>query len=349
MQKFGKLFPSSGTFSLWTLTSAGWFQRHLSLLLGELHQLPLDWWKANTRETRTWIIVITKVLSCAARVAIVNIWTLTKDPSYPMVKFLNHWHFGNCKTFGVVYLLKCDCSCFYIYKTKLPFWKRAYQHIRSMQVCNPDLPLGRHTTLIHRGIFPRNKFLILDLIHPSPRGGDWNKSLLQLDLRWIYMLRATYPPNAVCLSPFWRASIQVEWRSSEIYIFSLLDTFAPIGYLFSLSCPLHLSSFFMLFASMCPFPFSSLSIYMHIYCVLYIAKFINCPCLCLLFCMTCSLWKDCGMESSAHPLYNAFLPHPCPCNWCWNLRTTLWSPTCKFILHYGFAVYFFILKLLLIF
>lgn len=128
-----------------------------------------------------------------------------KSPTLPNGQTFKPWHFANCKTFGVVYLLRCDCGCFYIGKTKLPFWQRAYWHIKSMQVCNPDLPLGRHTTLIHRGIFPRIKFLILDRIHPSPRGGDWNKGLLQLELLCINMLRATHPPglnDAVCFKPF---------------------------------------------------------------------------------------------------------------------------------------------------
>lgn len=53
-------------------------------------------------------------------------------------------HFANCKTIGSIYMLQCSCGCFYIRKTKLELWRRVYRHIRSMQVCNPDLPLGRY-------------------------------------------------------------------------------------------------------------------------------------------------------------------------------------------------------------
>lgn len=62
----------------------------------------------------------------------------------------------------------------------------------------------RHTTLVHQGVFPKIKFFTLDRVHPNSRGGDWNKDLLQLELQWIYNLRATKPPglNDVCFKPF---------------------------------------------------------------------------------------------------------------------------------------------------
>lgn len=42
-------------------------------------------------------------------------------------------HFSNCKTPGVVYLLTCQCGCFYVGKTKLQFHKRVARHITSMR------------------------------------------------------------------------------------------------------------------------------------------------------------------------------------------------------------------------
>lgn len=74
-----------------------------------------------------------------------------------------------------------------------------------METNNSDLPLGRHAQIVHGGRFPRIKFLILDHVHPSSRGGDWNKTLLQLELRWIHILKATLPPGlnkAVCFKSF---------------------------------------------------------------------------------------------------------------------------------------------------
>lgn len=111
-------------------------------------------------------------------------------------------HFANCKTHGVVYLLQCECTCFYVGKTKTEFWHRAYRHIVSMQSCNPDLPLGRHVTHFHSGIFPHIKFLILDRVHPGMRGGDWNKIPLQREQQWIFRLNATYFPGLNEKIPF---------------------------------------------------------------------------------------------------------------------------------------------------
>ena len=104
-------------------------------------------------------------------------------------------HFANCKTFGVIYLLTCQCKRFYVGKTKLPFFKRASRHLHAMRSANPDLPLGRHILSQHNGLFSGVKFLILDRIHPSPRGGDWNKILLQHETRWIAELEANLPPG----------------------------------------------------------------------------------------------------------------------------------------------------------
>lgn len=104
-------------------------------------------------------------------------------------------HYSTCKTEGVMYLLLCECSCFYVGKTKMECWQRASRHIHAMKTCDPDLPLGRHVTTVHRASFPKISFLILDRIHPGTRGGDWNKILLQHEQKWIFHLNATSLPG----------------------------------------------------------------------------------------------------------------------------------------------------------
>lgn len=114
-------------------------------------------------------------------------------------------HFANCSTPGVVYLLLCECACFYVGKTAQEFWRFAYRHLASMRTCNPSLPLGRHVTNVHDGICPKVSFVILDRVHPGMRGGDWNKTLLQREQRWIFRLNATSPPGlngSISFRPF---------------------------------------------------------------------------------------------------------------------------------------------------
>lgn len=119
----------------------------------------------------------------------------TKNVTLPNGCLFKPHHFANCRTPGVVYMLLCECGSFYIGKTIQEFWRRAYRHILSLQQCDPDLPLGRHATKMHGGKFPHITFLILDRVHQSGRGGDWNKRLLQCELRWIFDLNATSPPG----------------------------------------------------------------------------------------------------------------------------------------------------------
>lgn len=124
-------------------------------------------------------------------------------------------HFANCKTSGVVYMIRCSCGCFYIGKTKLEFKQRASRHLTSMRTCNPELPLGRHVSSIHGGKFPDIKFLILDRVYPNPRGGDWNKTLLQHETCWIAFLKANQPPglnDVVSFRPFLEGFTSGEWE-----------------------------------------------------------------------------------------------------------------------------------------
>lgn len=112
-----------------------------------------------------------------------NGWTLTPK------------HFANCQTMGVVYLLRCGCGYYYIVKTIQKLWQRIYRHILAMQTNDPDLPLRRHVAQVHDGHFPKVRILVLGQVHSSSRGGDFNKLLLQRELRWISDLNTTLPPG----------------------------------------------------------------------------------------------------------------------------------------------------------
>lgn len=134
-------------------------------------------------------------------------------------------HHSNCQTMGVVYMLLCSCNCFYVGKTVQKLWQRLYRHIRAVQTADPDLPLGRHVAQVHEGICPKISVLVLDRLHPSSRGRDFNKILLQRELRWISNLNATLPPGlneAFNLKPF-LPGFATGGYDNELWTFNLIN------------------------------------------------------------------------------------------------------------------------------
>lgn len=103
----------------------------------------------------------------------------------PNGKLYKPKHYANCKTVGIVYLLTCQCQCFYVGKKQILEKGCQARH----------LPLGRHVRDCHQSRSPCVHFTILDQVHPDNRGGDWNKLLLQCAVRWIAELNATLPPG----------------------------------------------------------------------------------------------------------------------------------------------------------
>lgn len=115
------------------------------------------------------------------------------------------YHFANCQTRGVVYLMLCKCKAFYIGKTKHEFWRCIAKHTYRMRIGNQHLPLGRHIVVRHNYQMPKIFFVVLDQIHIPSRGGDWNKLLLQREQKWIFRLRATTYPGqneSISFAPF---------------------------------------------------------------------------------------------------------------------------------------------------
>lgn len=104
-------------------------------------------------------------------------------------------NFANCKTQGVVYLLQCQCGALNVGKTRQELGQRVSKHLASMKICNLYLPLGRDVAKRHGFRMPVVNFTVLDHVYIPKRGGDWNKILLQCEMRWIRHLYATTPPG----------------------------------------------------------------------------------------------------------------------------------------------------------
>lgn len=103
--------------------------------------------------------------------------------------------FVNGQTQWVVYLITCECSAFYVGKTFIEFWRRIHDHIYAIEIGDLYFPIGRHAADDYACYPFKVPFLALEHILQDPRGGDWDRCILQRKMRWIHSLRATFAPG----------------------------------------------------------------------------------------------------------------------------------------------------------
>lgn len=85
------------------------------------------------------------------------------------------------------------------------FWRIIHEHIQAVQIGNIYSPIGKHIVKAHNYHVPGPLFWALEHVSPDARGGAWNKRILQRESRWIYNLKATFPPglnNVLSYRPF---------------------------------------------------------------------------------------------------------------------------------------------------
>lgn len=80
------------------------------------------------------------------------------------------------------------------------------EHIYAANIGDLDSPIGSHMAKIHKYKTTAFKFIALDLVHQNPRGGDWDRAILQLEATWIFMLNASDSKlglnDQTCYKPF---------------------------------------------------------------------------------------------------------------------------------------------------
>lgn len=111
----------------------------------------------------------------------------------------------SCHTTGVIYLLSCPCGSYYVGKTRRSIATRIKEHITAATSGYFRTIIGRHFALEHHYQFKGIKFLPLTVIPYSDQGGDWDRTLLQAESRWIYRYHANRPPGLndfVSYAPF---------------------------------------------------------------------------------------------------------------------------------------------------
>ncbi|OCT73652.1 hypothetical protein XELAEV_18032615mg [Xenopus laevis] len=100
------------------------------------------------------------------------------------------YHYTCCTTTHVIYLFTCHCGSKYVGKTKRPFRRRIYEHMRDIRNCNLLSAIAKHIVCMHNGHYAGSYFQGIDRIHGDIRGGDLDNKLLQLETTWIFRLNA---------------------------------------------------------------------------------------------------------------------------------------------------------------
>ncbi|XP_056380387.1 uncharacterized protein LOC130275860 [Hyla sarda] len=100
--------------------------------------------------------------------------------------------FANCDTEGVIYVGTCTCPLQYIGKTKRSFKKRIREHVCDIQN-RRDTPVSLHMWAKHGGDTRCISFCAMEVIRKSPRGGEWDRRILQKESEWIFRMRSVSP------------------------------------------------------------------------------------------------------------------------------------------------------------
>lgn len=101
--------------------------------------------------------------------------------------------FINCQSTHVVYMLKCPCGLLYVGQTKRNLKMRIAEHKGAIRNGNMDYAIARHYKAMNHGSASTLRFIGLERVQPSPRGGNLIKQLLQREAFWINELNTVEP------------------------------------------------------------------------------------------------------------------------------------------------------------
>lgn len=102
---------------------------------------------------------------------------------------------ASCQTQGVVYLMTCTCGVFYVGKTARQLRQRINDHVYYSGNGKMLTPVSRHLDLHHRFDTSSISFTVLAVVPKNPRGGEWDRLILQKESLWIERLNAIKAPG----------------------------------------------------------------------------------------------------------------------------------------------------------
>lgn len=98
-----------------------------------------------------------------------------------------------CASEGVIYAIRCECPLIYVGKTSRCLRIRITEHKSSIKRKDIHSPLAIHCT--QKGHMMHSlRFWAIEKVDRNPRGGDYEKLLLQRETMWIHRLN--------CIAPF---------------------------------------------------------------------------------------------------------------------------------------------------
>lgn len=98
-----------------------------------------------------------------------------------------------CRSDHVVYVLTCDCGLRYVGSTKLQAHVRILQHLQAIVNSDPSYPVARHFKEVHKNNLNHIKYFVMDSVPPPRRGGNREKTLRQLESKYILFLNSKAP------------------------------------------------------------------------------------------------------------------------------------------------------------
>ncbi|OCT97489.1 hypothetical protein XELAEV_18009716mg [Xenopus laevis] len=102
--------------------------------------------------------------------------------------------FINCNTSYVVYLLTCThCGIQYVGCTTRPLKNRMREHISQIGAKSSATTVSRHFSQCNQGNVSHLQIQVIDKVRNWSRGGNKQKKLLELEVRWIFILDTREP------------------------------------------------------------------------------------------------------------------------------------------------------------
>ncbi|OCT74273.1 hypothetical protein XELAEV_18033233mg, partial [Xenopus laevis] len=147
----------------------------------------------TTTTKPTWLSELTKgCYKCGNCLACPFIEKTTSIRGRSDIEEFKLRNFMNCKTPGVIYIMRCICNKLYVGKTRRQFRRRILEHVGDVRN-KRNTSVAIHVNELHGGNVNTMKFFAVEHFQPTTRVGDIDTKLLQCEAKLIYWLNSRSP------------------------------------------------------------------------------------------------------------------------------------------------------------